>query len=146
MKKVAIYARYSSDLQSDASIEDQIQICNERAKHENWKVVNTYTDHGISGASLMRPGIQMLMQDAMAGKFDIVLAEGLDRLSRDQQDIAGIYKRFQFVGIAIHTLSDGRRGKRHPYRTEGNDECLVFKRLGSQNPSRSKWPDRKRKI
>lgn len=54
MKKVAIYARYSSDLQSDASIEDQIRICSERAKHENWKIINTYTDHGISGASLMR--------------------------------------------------------------------------------------------
>ena len=82
MKKVAIYARYSSDLQSDASIEDQIRICSERAKRDNWMIVNTYTDHGISGASLMRPGIQMLMQDAMANKFDIVLAEGLDRLRK----------------------------------------------------------------
>lgn len=55
----------------------------------------------------MRPGIQMLMQDAVAGKFDIVLAEDLDRLSRDQEDIAGFYKRMEFAGIKIVTLSDG---------------------------------------
>lgn len=132
MKKVAIYARYSSDLQSDASIEDQIRICSERAKHENWKVVNTYTDHGISGASLMRPGIQMLMQDAMTNKFDIVLAEGLDRLSRDQQDIAGIYKRFQFVGIAIHTLSDGGEVSDIHIGLKGTMNALFLKDLAAK--------------
>lgn len=89
--RAAIYARYSSDLQTDASIEDQIRIVEERAKTEGWIIVNRYTDHGISGASMMRPGIQMLMQDAAAGKFEIVLAEAMDRLSRDQEDIAGIY-------------------------------------------------------
>jgi site-specific DNA recombinase len=132
MKKVAIYARYSSDLQSDASIEDQIRICSERAKHENWKIVNTYTDHGISGASLMRPGIQMLIQDAMAGKFDIVLAEGLDRLSRDQQDIAGIYKRFQFAGIAIHTLSDGGEVSDIHIGLKGTMNALFLKDLAAK--------------
>ena len=46
----------------------------------------------------MRPGVQMLIQDGLGGKFDIVLAEDLDRLSRDQEDIAGIYKRMEFAG------------------------------------------------
>ena len=107
MIKAAIYARYSSDLQSDASIEDQIRLATGRASQEGWKVTQPYTDHGISGASMLRPGMQMLMQDAMAGKFDIVLAEALDRLSRDQEDVAGIYKRMQFAGVKIITLSEG---------------------------------------
>ena len=68
MTSAAIYARYSSDLQRDASIEDQIRLCKERAKREGWRVVNCYTDHAISGASLIRPGMQMLLQDAQAGK------------------------------------------------------------------------------
>ena len=34
MTAAAIYARYSSDLQRDASIEDQIRLCKERAKRE----------------------------------------------------------------------------------------------------------------
>src|SRR5260221_190715 len=67
MTTAAIYARYSSDLQRDASIEDQIRLCKERAKREGWRVVNCYTDHAISGASLIRPGMKMLLQDGQAG-------------------------------------------------------------------------------
>jgi len=107
MTRAAIYARYSTDLESDASIEDQIRICRERARANGWHVVNCYTDHAVSGASMMRPGIQIMMQDAQAGKFDLVLAEALDRLSRDQEDIAGIYKRLQFAGGEIFTVSGG---------------------------------------
>lgn len=113
MKRVAIYARYSSDLQSDASIEDQIRLSDERATREGWHVYNRYTDHGLSGASMMRPGIQMLMQDAQAGKFDLVMAEALDRLSRDQEDIAGIFKCLKFAGVEILTLSEGEVSNLH---------------------------------
>jgi site-specific DNA recombinase len=43
--RAAIYARYSSDNQREASIADQIRICRERAKAEGWHVTATYTDH-----------------------------------------------------------------------------------------------------
>ena len=33
-----------------------------------------------------------------SGKFDVVVAEALDRISRDQEDLAGIYKRLRFIG------------------------------------------------
>ncbi len=112
-KRVSIYARYSSDLQSDASIEDQIRLCTEKANSKSWKIVNCYTDAGISGASLMRPGIQSLLTAALKGEFDILLAEALDRLSRDQEDIAGIYKRMEFAGIKIITLSEGEISSLH---------------------------------
>ena len=113
MTKAAIYARYSSDLQTDASIEDQIRLLEEYIEKQGWQVAQKYTDHGISGASMMRPGIQSLMQDAADGKFDIVLAEALDRLSRDQEDIAGIYKRLHFSGVPIYTLSEGEISNLH---------------------------------
>lgn len=114
MIRVGIYARYSSDMQTDASIEDQVRLCRERAAKEGWKVVNdAYTDHGISGASMMRPGIQMLMQHAAGGAFDLVLAEALDRLSRDQEDIAGIYKRLKFAGVTLFTLAEGEITELH---------------------------------
>ena len=105
--RACLYSRYSSDLQSASSIEDQVRLCEERAQKENWEIVNSYSDAGVSGASLMRPGIQMLLSDALAGKFDIVVAEALDRLSRDQADIAGLYKRLEFAGVKIVTLSEG---------------------------------------
>ena len=68
-QRVAIYARYSSDLQSSASIEDQIRLCGEKTQSEGWQIVNCYTDAGISGASLLRPGIQSLMQAARMGSL-----------------------------------------------------------------------------
>ncbi len=112
-QRAVIYARYSSDLQSDASIEDQIRLCTEKAQTEGWKITNCYTDAGISGASLMRHGIQGLLSAAMNGEFDILLAEALDRLSRDQEDIAGIYKRMEFAGVKIITLSEGEISSLH---------------------------------
>ncbi len=111
--RVAIYARYSSDNQRDASIEDQVRICREKAEKEGWQIANVYTDHAVSGASLMRPGIQQLIHDGMAGKFDVIVAEALDRLSRDQEDIAGIYKRMQFADVKIITLSEGEVSNLH---------------------------------
>ena len=113
MKAVAIYARYSSDQQRDASIEDQIRLCQERAAREGWRVRQCYTDHAISGASLIRPGVQALLQDAYAGQFGIILAESIDRLSRDQEDIAGIYKRLRFADVRLVTLSEGDVSELH---------------------------------
>lgn len=49
--KVAIYARYSSDNQRDASIADQLRVCRLHAEKQGWQVVEEYTDHAISGAS-----------------------------------------------------------------------------------------------
>jgi DNA invertase Pin-like site-specific DNA recombinase len=111
--KVALYARYSSDNQRDASIEDQLRLCRARADREGWKIVDSYTDRAISGASLLRPGVQELIADGLKRRFDLVLTESLDRLSRDQEDIAGFYKRMRFVGINIVTLSEGEVSELH---------------------------------
>jgi site-specific DNA recombinase len=129
--RVSIYARYSSDKQREASIEDQVRLCEERAAREGWRVVKRYTDHAISGASLMRKGIQTLMQDAQNGKFDLVLTESLDRISRDQEDIAGVYKRLRFAGVKIHTLSEGEIAELHIGFT-GTMSALYLKSLGEK--------------
>ena len=82
MLLVALCARYSSDNQRDASIEDQLRLCRERTEGENWRVADSYSDRSMSGASLNRPSIQALLQNAQAGRFDILLAESLDRILR----------------------------------------------------------------
>ena len=89
MPTAAIYARYSTDMQREASIEDQVRLCAERAEVDGLSIVETYTDRATSGATLLRSGIQALLADAQKGHFDILIAEALDRLSRDQKDIAG---------------------------------------------------------
>src|SRR5688572_2545642 len=105
--KVAIYARYSSDNQRDASIADQLRICREFAARQGWTVVQEFTDHAISGATLLRSGFQALMRDALNRRFDVVLAESLDRFSRGQEDTAGLFKRLTFAGVNIVTLAEG---------------------------------------
>jgi site-specific DNA recombinase len=107
MRTTAIYARYSTDLQNERSITDQINACKDRAQRERWKVFDCYSDYALSAASMRRPGIQQMLQDAHDGNFDVILVEALDRLSRDQADIAIIYKRLQFCGVEIITLSEG---------------------------------------
>ncbi len=111
--KVALYARYSSDNQRDASIEDQLRVCRARADREGWTVVDSYSDRAISGASLLRPGVQELIADGLKRRFDLILTESLDRLSRDQEDIAGFYKRMRFAGVSIVTLSEGEVSELH---------------------------------
>src|SRR5271154_2607906 len=99
MMRVALYARYSTDLQREASIEDQFRLCRGHAERQGWAVVDSYSDRAISGASMLRPGLQDLIADSAHGRFDIVLTEAMDRLSRDQEDIAGLYKRLNFAGV-----------------------------------------------
>ncbi|MCO6179293.1 recombinase family protein, partial [Ciceribacter sp. RN22] len=114
MTRAALYARYSSDNQREASIEDQLRLCRERVLREGWDFAETYSDAAVSGASmLLRPGIRQLVTDAQSGQFEVVVAEALDRLSRDQEDIAGLFKRLRFAGVTIVTLSEGQIDELH---------------------------------
>ncbi len=113
-QKVAIYARYSSDLQSAKSIEDQLDLCRNHITSHGWIESRVYSDSAISGGSMVtRPGIQELIRGATNREFDIVVAEALDRLSRDQADTATIYKILAFHNVQIITLSEGEVDTMH---------------------------------
>jgi site-specific DNA recombinase len=129
--RVGIYARYSSDLQRAASIEDQILVCTQRLVREQWTLTTTYTDRGISGASPLRPGYQRLLADVHKGEFDIVLSEALDRISRDQEHVAAFFKQMSFAGIRIVTLAEGEIGELH-VGLKGTMNALFLKDLGDK--------------
>ncbi|WP_085034248.1 recombinase family protein, partial [Ensifer aridi] len=102
------YARYSTDLQRPESVEDQFRVCRDLIARQKWEEVGTYHDAAISGDNMiLRPGIQQLIMDAKRGKFDVVVAEALDRISRDQADLANLFKLLKFHDVAMHTLSEG---------------------------------------
>ena len=112
--RAVVYARYSSDLQSEASIDDQVRLCKERAVRDSMTVADVFTDYAISGGSLSnRPGMLSLMEAAKRREFDVVIAEALDRISRDQEDIAAIYKRLSHADVRIITLSEGEINELH---------------------------------
>lgn len=129
--KAAIYARYSSDSQRDASIEDQVRICARRIDAECWQLVETYAHHGISGASTLRPKYQQMLMDARAGRFEVLIAEALDRLSRDQEDIAALYKQLSFAGVRLITLAEGEISELH-IGLKGTMNALFLKDLADK--------------
>lgn len=132
MIRAALYARYSSDQQNAASIADQQRICRERAEREGWQIVGSFEDAAISGASMiLRPGVQKLLTDAQAGKFDIVLAEALDRVSRDQADVATFYKHLQFARVPLITLAEGEISELH-VGLKGTMNALFLKDLAKK--------------
>ncbi len=132
MTRAAIYARYSSDLQTEASIEDQVRLCRSRAEKDGFEIVQVFTDHAISGGHLSnRPGAISLMNSARDGAFEVVLAESLDRLSRDQEDIASIFKRLSHVGVAIHTATEGEINELH-IGLKGTMNALFLKDLAEK--------------
>lgn len=131
MKCFAIYARYSSDRQAETSIDDQIALCQRRIEELGGSVVDTFTDYAISGANAERPGLLSLMRDAKERKFDAVIAEALDRLSRDQENIAGLYKRLSHWGIDIVTVGEGDVSELH-IGLKGTMNALFLKDLAAK--------------
>ncbi|WP_338149887.1 recombinase family protein [Kaistia nematophila] len=129
--RVALYGRYSSDMQSASSISDQFRICRDHAARLGWTIIEEYSDHAISGSSMLRPGIQALMSDAIAGRFDIVLSEALDRISRDQEDIAGFFKRMMFSSVRMVTLAEGEINQLH-IGLKGTMNALFLKDLADK--------------
>ena len=129
--KVALYARYSSDQQRDASIADQMRLCRAFAEGKRWTVTQEFTDAAISGATLLRPGFQGLLHLALRRGVDVVLAESLDRFSRDQEDIAGFFKRLSFVGVQLVTVSEGDIGHLH-VGLKGTMNALYLKDLAEK--------------
>ncbi|MBL4871942.1 MAG: recombinase family protein [Rhodobacteraceae bacterium] len=130
--RAAIHARYSTELQSPASIGDQIRICKERIAAEGGTFVEAYSDAALSGGSMTeRDGLRALLEDARLGHFDTVVSEALDRLSRDQEDIAGIFKRLTYADVALVTLAEGIVSELH-IGLKGTMNALFLKDLAQK--------------
>ena len=111
--RAGAYARYSSDNQRDASIDDRVRICRVEIERHGWHLVQVYADPAISGASTFRPGYQKLLLDASTSAIDVVVAESLDRLSRDLADVATLFKHLSFLGVGLWTVAEGQISQLH---------------------------------
>lgn len=87
-----IYARYSSDRQTEQSIDGQLRECREFAERENINIIDTYIDRAVSGRSAEhREAFQKMIADSAKKQFQAVLVYKLDRFARNRYDSA-IYK------------------------------------------------------
>jgi site-specific DNA recombinase len=130
--RAVIYARYSSENQREASIEDQVRLCREQIEREGWELVRVFHDAAASGGSTFRRrAYHALLQGAQSGGFEVVVAEALDRLSRDQEDVAALFKQMQFAGIKIITLAEGEISALH-VGLKGTMNALFLKDLAQK--------------
>lgn len=73
MKSAVIYARYSSDNQSEQSIDGQLRVCNEYAKSHDIVIVKTYIDRAMTGTNDNRPDFQQMIKDSNRKEWEVVL-------------------------------------------------------------------------
>ena len=109
--RYAIYARYSSDLQRQTSIADQLRKCHEFAQSQGWLPVKDciYTDEAISGVSTERHGLQRMLQAALSPhrSFDIILIDDTSRISRSLPDAVQLFNKLSFAGIRVVAVAQG---------------------------------------
>jgi DNA invertase Pin-like site-specific DNA recombinase len=118
MTRVALYARFSTDIQREGSINAQLEMCGEYAVQRGWKVVKTYSDVAVSGPSVLcQPGIRALLRDARRGLFELVLTEALDRISRAEVSMIAFFKELKVAGVKIATLVDETEAASSTIRT-----------------------------
>lgn len=86
MKTAVIYARYSSDAQSEQSIEGQLRVCEEYAEKNNILILNTYIDRAMTGTNDLRPDFQKMIKDSKNKEWDYVIVYKLDRFSRNKYE------------------------------------------------------------
>lgn len=85
--RAGLYERVSTDEQAKFgfSIKTQVEALEEHCEKNNIKIVDHYTDDGVSGgkAAFKRPAMSRLLEDVKAGKIDIILFTRLDRWFRN---------------------------------------------------------------
>ena len=105
--RAALYARFSTDRQSETSADDQLRQCRIRAERDGLTVAAEYRDEAVSGSVPVgqRPGARQML--AEAGNWDVIMVESLDRISRDSAELEMTIRRLEHRRIRIIGVSDG---------------------------------------
>ena len=105
-KRVALYCRVSTDGQT---VENQTRELRAVAKRHGWKIVETFTDKGISGAKGRngRPGFDALHKAIARKEVDMVAAWSVDRLGRSLQDLVAFLGELHGKGVDLYLHQQG---------------------------------------
>jgi DNA invertase Pin-like site-specific DNA recombinase len=108
MMRAAIYARYSSDLQRPASVDDQVRQCRGEISRRGWEEAALYSDSEIGGTiSRGRADYQRLLKAAKAREFDVIVVDELSRLTRDPEELTRLRKLLRHWQVGLVALADG---------------------------------------
>ncbi len=101
MKKAVEYLRYSSDNQTEQSIEGQMRVCHEYAKRNDIVIVDTYIDRAMTGTNDNRKDFQRMLKDSAKQAWDYVIVYKLDRFSRNKYEMAMHKKTLKDNGVKL---------------------------------------------
>ena len=104
-KRVAAYCRVSKNVElQKTSLETQIAAY-ERiiAERLDWQLVDIYYDRGITGTcAAKRPGFLRMIEDAKAGKIDMILAKSISRFARNTVDMLEYTRMLRGIGVSVY--------------------------------------------
>lgn len=106
MKTAAIYARYSSDSQTEQSIEGQLRVCEEYAQKNNILILNTYIDRAMTGTNDNRPDFQRMIKDSSRKEWNYVICYKFDRFSRNKYETAIHKKALKDNGVKVVSATE----------------------------------------
>src|SRR5579884_1589889 len=108
---IAIYARFSSEGQREASIPDQVRRCRKYVEERGGIVREDliFTDRAVSGASMERPQFTVLtaLATSTPPKVDVIVTEDLSRIGRDQANLHLFRRAIEYSGVRLIALADG---------------------------------------
>ena len=100
MPRAVIYARFSSDMQREESIDAQLRACRSYAQSKGYDIIDTYVDEAKSGRDVTkRDAYNQMLADAMEDKFDIIVFHKVDRNSRDELNYFKFKDKLERLGI-----------------------------------------------
>lgn len=106
MKTAVIYARYSSNNQTEQSIEGQLRVCHEFAERENILILDTYIDRAMTGTNDNRADFQRMIKDSSKREWNYVIVYKLDRFSRDKYATAVHKKTLKDNGVKLLSATE----------------------------------------
>lgn len=106
MQTAVIYCRYSSDSQTEQSIDGQLRVCEEYARSKDILILDTYIDRAMTGTNDNRPDFQRMMKDSAKRSFSIVLVYKFDRFSRNKYETAMHKKTLKDNGVKVVSATE----------------------------------------
>ena len=124
-KRVAAYARVSTNSEEqltsyEAQVKHYTEYIKSRALTDNWQFVSVYTDRGITGTSTAkREGFNRMMQDALAGKIDLIITKSVSRFARNTVDTLTAIRKLKEHGVEVYFE------EQNIYTLDGKGELLL---------------------
>ena len=106
MKTAVIYARYSSDSQTEQSIDGQLRVCQDYAKSHDIVILNTYIDRAMTGTNDNRPDFQRMIKDSNRREWNYVIVYKFDRFSRNKYETAMHKKTLKDNGTKVISATE----------------------------------------